>query len=141
VAAGAAEPGLVHQVGIDGGGGIESSSQGIQRRQELKPPNAALPFTRSSSHGLGDDRTDEDLFGALPDGSVAVHVGPSASRAPLRIRDVPAARALLARIAEERPAAAAGESDGSHGQSTLMIAPRGAGASSRGSRVGQRPAR
>jgi trehalose 6-phosphate synthase/phosphatase len=29
---------------------------------------------------MGDDRTDEDLFAALPDGSVAVHVGPSASQ-------------------------------------------------------------
>lgn len=90
---------------------------------------------------MGDDRTDEDLFAALPDRSVAVHVGPSASRAPIRIRDVPAARALLARIAEERPAAAAGEGDASHVESSLMIAPRGTGASSRGSGVRQRPAR
>ncbi len=49
---------------------------------------------------LGDDRTDEDLFAALPEDSIAVHVGPALSRAPLRIRDVTAARALLARIAE-----------------------------------------
>jgi trehalose 6-phosphate synthase/phosphatase len=60
---------------------------------------------------MGDDRTDEDLFAALPDGSVAVHVGPSASRAPIRIRDVSAARALLALIAEDRPAPAAGGSE------------------------------
>jgi trehalose 6-phosphate synthase/phosphatase len=48
---------------------------------------------------MGDDRTDEDLFAALPEGSVAVHVGPSESRAPLRVADVRAARAVLARIA------------------------------------------
>jgi trehalose 6-phosphate synthase/phosphatase len=48
---------------------------------------------------IGDDRTDEDLFAALPEGSIAVHVGPAASRAPLRIRDVPAARELLSEIA------------------------------------------
>ncbi len=60
---------------------------------------------------MGDDRTDEDLFAALPDGSVAVHVGPSASRAPIRIRDVSAARALLTRIAVDRPAAAADGDD------------------------------
>jgi trehalose 6-phosphate synthase/phosphatase len=48
---------------------------------------------------LGDDRTDEDLFAALPDGSVSVHIGPSPSRAQLRLRDVAAARDLLARIA------------------------------------------
>jgi trehalose 6-phosphate synthase/phosphatase len=48
---------------------------------------------------MGDDRTDEDLFAALPDGSIAVHVGPAPSRAALRIRDVTAARDLLRRIA------------------------------------------
>jgi trehalose 6-phosphate synthase/phosphatase len=44
---------------------------------------------------LGDDRTDEDLFAALPEGSVVVHVGAAPSRAPLRVRDVREARALL----------------------------------------------
>jgi trehalose 6-phosphate synthase/phosphatase len=44
---------------------------------------------------MGDDRTDEDLFAALPAGSVAIHVGPTPSRAPLRIADVSTARALL----------------------------------------------
>jgi trehalose 6-phosphate synthase/phosphatase len=51
---------------------------------------------------MGDDRTDEDMFAALPDGHLAIHVGPSPSRAPLRIRDVRAARALLGRICSER---------------------------------------
>jgi trehalose 6-phosphate synthase/phosphatase len=47
---------------------------------------------------MGDDRTDEDMFAALPDGHLAIHVGPAPSRAPLRIRDVRAARALLGRL-------------------------------------------
>jgi len=47
----------------------------------------------------GDDRTDEDLFAALPAGSVAVHVGPSESRAALRVGTVGAMRAVLQRIA------------------------------------------
>jgi trehalose 6-phosphate synthase/phosphatase len=51
---------------------------------------------------MGDDRTDEDLFAALPDGSIAIHVGAAASRAPIRIVDVTAARALLAQLGEER---------------------------------------
>ncbi len=51
---------------------------------------------------MGDDRTDEDLFAALPDGSIAIHVGAAASRAPIRIFDVVAARALLAQIGEEQ---------------------------------------
>ncbi len=88
---------------------------------------------------MGDDRTDEDLFAALPDGSVAVHVGASASRAPIRIRDVSAARALLARIAEDRPAPAAGGSEAS--PRSRMAAPQGASPSSPSSGAGQRPAR
>lgn len=44
---------------------------------------------------LGDDSTDEDLFAALPEGSIAVHVGPNPSRAPFRLRDYRAARAFL----------------------------------------------
>jgi trehalose 6-phosphate synthase/phosphatase len=53
---------------------------------------------------IGDDRTDEDLFRALPPGAVAVHVGPGPSRAPLRLGGVPEVRALLHAIAEARPA-------------------------------------
>ncbi|BDG03607.1 bifunctional alpha,alpha-trehalose-phosphate synthase (UDP-forming)/trehalose-phosphatase [Anaeromyxobacter oryzae] len=51
---------------------------------------------------MGDDRTDEDLFAGLPGGSVAIHVGPAPSRAPLRIPDVRAARRLLAALADAR---------------------------------------
>jgi trehalose 6-phosphate synthase/phosphatase len=67
---------------------------------------------------MGDARTDEDLFAALPDGSVAVHVRPSPSRAPIRIRDVSAARALLARIADARPSPDAGGGDAAQGRMT-----------------------
>jgi trehalose 6-phosphate synthase/phosphatase len=48
---------------------------------------------------IGDDRTDEDLFAALPQGSLAVHVGAGESRAALRVSDVAAARDLLEQIA------------------------------------------
>ena len=51
---------------------------------------------------MGDDRTDEELFAALPDGSISVHVGPAPSRAQLRIRGVGAARELLESIAATR---------------------------------------
>jgi trehalose 6-phosphate synthase/phosphatase len=54
------------------------------------------------SLAIGDDRTDEDLFAALPDGAIAVHVGPAPSRAQIRVADVAAARALLAAVAAER---------------------------------------
>lgn len=51
---------------------------------------------------MGDDRTDEDLFAALPDGSVSIHVGPSPSRARYRLKDVDEARAFLATITPRR---------------------------------------
>ena len=51
---------------------------------------------------LGDDRTDEDLFAALPSDAIAMHVGPAPSRAPLRLADVAAARAVLEEIAGGR---------------------------------------
>jgi trehalose 6-phosphate synthase/phosphatase len=52
---------------------------------------------------VGDDRTDEDTFAALPEGAIAIHVGPAPSRAALRLRDVASVRALLGAIAEPDP--------------------------------------
>ncbi len=48
---------------------------------------------------LGDDRTDEDLFAALREGDLAIHVGPAPSRAPVRLAGVREARSFLARLA------------------------------------------
>jgi len=45
---------------------------------------------------LGDDRTDEELFAALPEGALAIHVGPQASQAKIRLEGVSDARRLLA---------------------------------------------
>jgi len=59
---------------------------------ERAPPGTLLV-------ALGDDRTDEDLFAALPEGSLALHVGPNESRAALRLADTRAARAFLEAIA------------------------------------------
>jgi len=44
---------------------------------------------------LGDDRTDEDLFAALPEHCVAIKVGPGATLAAHRLRDPEAVRAFL----------------------------------------------
>ena len=44
---------------------------------------------------MGDDQTDEDLFAALPEGGIGVHVGSRASRAQYRIANITAARNLL----------------------------------------------
>jgi trehalose 6-phosphate synthase/phosphatase len=47
---------------------------------------------------VGDDRTDEDLFAAMPPGSASVHVGTRESRAEYRLPDVGSVRAFLAAI-------------------------------------------
>jgi trehalose 6-phosphate synthase/phosphatase len=48
---------------------------------------------------LGDDRTDEDLFAALPDDAVRVHVGTGDTLACWRVADWRAARRWLAELA------------------------------------------
>jgi trehalose 6-phosphate synthase/phosphatase len=47
---------------------------------------------------MGDDRTDEDLFAALPPSGISVHVGPLPSHARVRLADWRAARDLLRRL-------------------------------------------
>ena len=47
---------------------------------------------------FGDDRTDEDLFAALPPPALTVHVGPSPSSARLRVPSVRAVRTLLVQL-------------------------------------------
>jgi trehalose 6-phosphate synthase/phosphatase len=49
---------------------------------------------------VGDDRTDEDLFAALPAGAITVRVGPGASLARFRIDGPAEVRALLERLVE-----------------------------------------
>ena len=49
---------------------------------------------------MGDDRTDEDLFAAVPAGAVSIHVGPGASAAPLRLASPDDARAFLRGLLE-----------------------------------------
>lgn len=47
---------------------------------------------------MGDDRPDEDLFVALPPGSVAIRIGRGESKASCRLPDYHAARAFLQRL-------------------------------------------
>jgi trehalose 6-phosphate synthase/phosphatase len=50
---------------------------------------------------MGDDRTDEDLFGALPPSGVALHVGARESMAPYRLPSAASARRFLRALADE----------------------------------------
>ncbi len=55
----------------------------------------------------GDDTTDDDLFAALPDGSVAVAVGPRCVGARFRVDNPGELRVLLSRVAGARASRAA----------------------------------
>jgi trehalose 6-phosphate synthase/phosphatase len=44
---------------------------------------------------IGDDRTDEDLFEALPPEAITIRVGPGPTRARFRLDGINAVRALL----------------------------------------------
>jgi trehalose 6-phosphate synthase/phosphatase len=52
---------------------------------------------------FGDDATDEEMFAALPPGSVAIHVGPQRSRAPFRLAGPREARAFLWSLVDGKP--------------------------------------
>lgn len=54
---------------------------------------------------IGDDLTDEDLFAALPPGSLTIKVGSAGSVATHRLADVDAVRAFLGALAAGRAAA------------------------------------
>jgi trehalose 6-phosphate synthase/phosphatase len=64
---------------------------------EVGPDTAIMAF--------GDDRTDEDLFNALPSSAVTVAVGEFPRRATCRVEDTRPARLLLESIVKSRQAA------------------------------------
>ncbi|MGZ3447297.1 MAG: trehalose-phosphatase, partial [Myxococcaceae bacterium] len=73
---------------------VEIRPQGVNKGQVVPAVLAHAP-RGSVVCALGDDRTDEDLFAALPQGAISVHVGPAASRADLRVSNVDEARSFL----------------------------------------------
>ncbi|HEY0350934.1 MAG TPA: hypothetical protein VGC48_02370, partial [Gemmatimonadales bacterium] len=66
----------------------------------IVPPLTPEKLASTTVLALGDDRTDEDLFAALPSEAITVKVGPGATQARFRLEGVPAARALLHSLAE-----------------------------------------
>jgi trehalose 6-phosphate synthase/phosphatase len=63
----------------------------VQRLLSQEPSPALIA-------AFGDDRTDEELFAALPPAAITLHIGPGASLAAQRLRDPAAARAFLASL-------------------------------------------
>ena len=82
---------------LEGNKVVEVRPRGVNKGRAVAVVAGAAPEPGLFA-ALGDDRTDEDLFAALPPGSVALHVGPGPSRAELRLADVPEARAFLSSL-------------------------------------------
>ena len=81
---------------------IEVVTRGVNKGR-LVPFVAARIPAGALLVAIGDDRTDEDLFAALPPGALAIHVGPEVTAAPIRLESVPDVRALLRAVLEARP--------------------------------------
>jgi trehalose 6-phosphate synthase/phosphatase len=78
---------------------VEIRPYGVHKGR-IVPPLPPERLASTTVLAIGDDRTDEDLFAAVPSDAITVKVGPGATRARFRIDGVPAARALLHSLVE-----------------------------------------
>jgi trehalose 6-phosphate synthase/phosphatase len=78
---------------------VEIRPYGIHKGR-IVPPLPPERLASTTVLAMGDDRTDEDLFAALPPNGIGVKVGPGPTQARFRIDGVPAARALLQSLIE-----------------------------------------
>src|ERR687897_535619 len=73
---------------------IEIRPYGIHKGR-IVPPLSPQRLACTVVPAMGDDRTDEDLFAALPPEAITIRLGPGATQARFRVDGVPAARFLL----------------------------------------------
>src|SRR5918992_2161085 len=78
---------------------VEIRPYGIHKGR-IVPPLSPERLASTAVLAIGDDRTDEDLFAALPPEAISIKVGPGPTQARFRIDGVPAARALLQSLIE-----------------------------------------
>jgi trehalose 6-phosphate synthase/phosphatase len=78
---------------------IEIRPYGIHKGRIL-PPLPPERLATTTVLAIGDDRTDEDLFEALPPDAITVRVGPGPTQARFRLDGVPAVRTLLYSLVE-----------------------------------------
>ena len=78
---------------------IEIRPYGVHKGR-IVPPLSSERLARTAILAVGDDRTDEDLFAALPSDAITVRVGPGATKARFRLEGVTAVRALLQALVE-----------------------------------------
>ncbi|HEX6107589.1 MAG TPA: bifunctional alpha,alpha-trehalose-phosphate synthase (UDP-forming)/trehalose-phosphatase [Gemmatimonadales bacterium] len=86
---------------------LEIRPHGIHKGR-IVPPLPPERLARTAILAIGDDRTDEDLFGALPPEAISVRVGPGTTRARYRLENVAAVRALLHWLVESGAGVAGG---------------------------------
>ena len=73
---------------------LEIRPHGIHKGR-IVPPLPPERLARTTVLAIGDDRTDEDLFGAVPPEAISIRIGPGPTRARYRLESVSAVRALL----------------------------------------------
>jgi trehalose 6-phosphate synthase/phosphatase len=73
---------------------LEIRPHGIHKGR-IVPPLPPERLARTAVVAIGDDRTDEDLFAAMPPEAVTIRVGPGMTRARFRLEGVASVRALL----------------------------------------------
>ena len=78
---------------------LEIRPHGIHKGR-IVPPLSPERLERTTILAVGDDRTDEDLFAALPPEAISIRVGPGNTRARFRLEGVAAVRALLQSLVE-----------------------------------------
>jgi trehalose 6-phosphate synthase/phosphatase len=71
---------------LDGHKVLEVRVRGVHKGTIIQQVLADVP-SGSLLFAAGDDRTDEDLFAALPGDAISVRVGPGSTRAGLRLAD------------------------------------------------------
>jgi trehalose 6-phosphate synthase/phosphatase len=84
---------------IEGEKVIEVRVSGVSKGVVVAQIDQSVPTTIIA---MGDDRTDEDLFKALPPSAASIIVGHLPSVARIRIEDVTSARRLLRQIVNNR---------------------------------------
>jgi trehalose 6-phosphate synthase/phosphatase len=81
---------------------IEVRPRGVTKARVLERVLGAAERPLPTVAAMGDDVTDEDLFGALPPGAISISVGFRPSQARYRVARPGGARALLASLIGER---------------------------------------
>jgi trehalose 6-phosphate synthase/phosphatase len=80
---------------------IEVRTRGVHKGM-IVPPLVEAGEGDWTILAMGDDRSDEDLFAALPPESFAVHVGPGESQASYRLANPTAVRAFLTQLLQTK---------------------------------------